>query len=136
MTADDLIDEGAVSAKAFEVGTPTRQQRVPDRVLEIAVSTFYGTVFMHHSLVVPRGGHPVMRAEPVVAFGEIGSGLGITIAEGGRQAVAAVQGRGTAHGPQCVLQTLRQGNKALTTQNDMGVLGARPWQVEVVEQMR
>ena len=34
-------------------------------------------------------GHPVVRAEPVVEFGEIGSSLGIKIAEGGRQSVGA-----------------------------------------------
>jgi hypothetical protein len=41
--------------------------------------------------------------------------------------------RGAAERPQRILQTLRQGHKALTTEHDVGMLPAREGQAEMIE---
>jgi len=46
-----------------------------------------------------------MGAQRVIAPGEVGGGVLVEIAEGGRQAVAAMLARGAAERPQRVLQT-------------------------------
>ncbi len=90
---------------------------------------------MGDALVVARRRHPVMRAQALIAVCQIDLGIGIEVAEGGRQAVAAVIERRSANGPQGVLQSLRQGDEAFAAKDDMGVLEARPDQPEVIEQM-
>ncbi len=57
----------------------------------------------------------------------------IEIAEGGRQAVAAMLQRGAAERPQRILQPLGQCHEALTAEHDMGMLPAREGQAEVIE---
>ncbi|MCY1301877.1 hypothetical protein D9M70_515110 [compost metagenome] len=76
-----------------------------------------------------------MRAQVLIAVCQIDLGIGIEVAEGGRQAVAAVIERRTADRPQGVLKSLGQGDKAFAAKDDMGVFEARPNQPEVIEQM-
>ena len=66
---------------------------------------------------------------------QIDLGISFKVAEGGRQAVAAVAGRRATSGPQGILEPFRQGDEAFATEDDMGVFEARPDQPEVIEQM-
>jgi hypothetical protein len=61
----------------------------------MAMSTLDRTVLMGHTLVIPRRGHPIVRAKGLVSCREICSSLGVEIAEDGREAVAAVVMRST-----------------------------------------
>jgi hypothetical protein len=71
--------------------------------------------------------------EGLVAPGLILPCIGVEVAEGGRETVAAMLPWGAAERPQCVLQTLRQCHKALTTEHDVSMLPAREGQTEVIE---
>src|SRR5947209_13878737 len=71
--------------------------------------------------------------EGLVAPGLILPCIGVEVAEGGRETVASMLPWGAAERPQCVLQTLRQCHKALTTEHDVSMLPAREGQTEVIE---
>jgi hypothetical protein len=101
----------------------------------MAVGTFDGAVLVRDALVVAGRRHAVMSAQFVIAAGEIGFCISIKIAEGGRQAVAAMIERRTTERPQGVLQTLGQSDEAFAAKDDMGVLEARPDEPEMIEQM-
>src|SRR5215471_2045418 len=77
--------------------------------------------------------HAVMRAQCVVAPRLILPGAVVEIAEGSRETVAAMLQRRSTERPQRILQTLRQGHEALTTEHDMSMLPAREGQAEVIE---
>ena len=77
-----------------------------------------------------------MGAERLVAERQILLGVGIEIAEGGRQAVAAMLLGNAAERPQRILQALGQRDEALTAEHNMGMLEARECQSEVIEPMR
>src|SRR5437660_12814084 len=74
-----------------------------------------------------------MGAQCLVAPRLILPCVGVEIAEGSRQAVAAMLQRGPAERPQRILQTLRQRHEALTAEHDMSMLPAREGQAEVIE---
>ena len=74
-----------------------------------------------------------MGAQRLVAPGQVLAGFAIEIAEGGREAVAAVLARRAAEGPQGVLQPLGEGDIALAAEHDMGMLEARIGEPEVIE---
>src|SRR5205823_2476244 len=63
-----------------------------------------------------------MRAQGLVPARLILPCVVVEIAEGSRQAVAAMRQRGPAERPQRILQTLRQCHEALTAEHDRGVL--------------
>lgn len=88
--ADDLIDEGAIRHKIVEVPAAAHQQSVADGALEMTVRAFDRAVLVRDALVVAGRHHAVMGAEFLVALREIGFRVGVEIAEGRRQAVAAV----------------------------------------------
>lgn len=90
---------------------------------------------MRDALVVAGRRHAVMSAQRLVAMRQIDFGVSIEVAEGGRQAVAAMIERRTTERPQRVLQTLGQSHEAFAAKDDMGVLEARPDQPEVIKQM-
>src|ERR1700757_136838 len=74
-----------------------------------------------------------MRAQCLVAPRLILPCVGVEIAEGRRETVAAMVQWGSAERPQCVLQTLRQCHKAFPTEHDMSMLPPREGQTEVIE---
>jgi len=76
---------------------------------------------MGNAAVFAAGRHAVMRAQGVIAAGEILPCLSVDVAKGRRQAAAAVLRRSPAHGPQRILQPLGQGHTALATQDHMAV---------------
>ncbi len=77
---------------------------------------------MRQAPIVAGRLHAVMRAQCLVAPRLILPCVGVEIAEGGRETVAAMLQRGSAERPQCVLQTLRQCHKALPTEHDVSML--------------
>ena len=94
-----------------------------------------GAVLVRDATVVAARRHAVMLAQGIVAARQILPRFGVEVAEGCRQAVAAVLCRCPAQGPECVLQSLGQCNVALAAQDHMGMLEARPDEAEVVEPM-
>ena len=74
-----------------------------------------------------------MGAQRLVAPGQILARVAVEIAEGGREAVAAMLLRRAAERPQRVLQTLGQCHEALAAEHDMGMLEAGEGQPEVIE---
>jgi len=123
--ADDLVDEAVVGLERVEIARAAQQQRVLDRPLQMAVRAFDRAVLVRQAPIVAGRLHAVMRAQRLVAPGLILPCVGIEIAEGSREAVAAMLQRGAAERPQRILQTLRQGHKALTTEHDMRMFPAR-----------
>ncbi len=99
----------------------------------MAVRAFDRTVLVRHAAIVAGRLHAVMRAQRLVAARLILPRVVVEIAEGGRQAVAAMLQRGAAERPQRILQPLGQCHKALPAEHDMGVLPAREGQAEVIE---
>lgn len=88
--ADSLIDEGTIGAQILEVQTTAHEQTIPDCILEMTMSTLDRAVLMRYALVVLRWGHAIVTAKGLVSRREICSRFGVEIAEGGREAVAAV----------------------------------------------
>ena len=92
-----------------------------------------GAVLVGHATVVARGLHQVVRAQRVVARGQVLARIGIEIAERRRQAVAAVLARRATQCPERVLQAFGQRHIALAAQDDVSVLKAGAGQPEVVQ---
>ena len=61
------------------------------------------------------------------------AGVGVEIAERGRQAVAAMLQRGAAQSPESILQPFGQGDIALAAKNEVGMLEPRIGEAEMVE---
>src|ERR1700737_869380 len=99
----------------------------------MAVRAFDRTVLVRYAAIVAGRLHAVMRAQRLVAARLILPGVVVEIAEGGRQAVAAMLQRRAAERPQRILQPLGQCHKALTAEHNMGMLPARKSQAEVIE---
>ena len=131
----DLVDEAAIGGQIIEVARGAQQERVANRRLEMAVRALDPAILMRDAAVVAGRRHAVMPAQRVVAGGEIRPGFGIKIAEGRRQAVAAVLRRRTAQRPQRVLQPFGKRDVTLAAQDHMGMFEARPHQPEVIEAM-
>jgi hypothetical protein len=94
LAPDDLVDEPAVGGKIVEVAVTPQQQRILDGPLEMAVRALDRAVLVGDAGVVAAGRHPVVSAERVVPAGHILLGVPVEVAEGRRQAVAAMlQGR-------------------------------------------
>jgi hypothetical protein len=89
-------------------------------------------VLVCHATIIARRRHAVMRAQRLVALGQIRRRVPIEIAERRREAVAAVFRLRATQNPQGVLQSLRQGDEALAAQYHVGLLPARERQAEVI----
>jgi hypothetical protein len=133
---DDFIDEAAVGIEIVEVTAAAQQQRVFERLLEMAMRTPDGPVLMRDAGVVAGWPHAVMAAERLVALRQILLRVGIEIAEGGRQAIAAMLLGNAAERPQRILQALGQRDEALAAQDNVSMLETRECQSEVIEPMR
>ncbi len=90
-------------------------------------------VLVRQAPIVAGRLHAVMRAQRFVAARLIMPRVIVKVAERSRQAVAAMLQRGPAERPQRILQTLRQGHEALTSEHDMSMFPAREGQAEVIE---
>src|SRR6516164_9551379 len=99
----------------------------------MAMRAFDRSVLMRQPPIVAGRLHAVMRAQCLIASRLILPRAVVEIAEGSREAVAAMLQRRAAERPQRILQTLRQGHEALTTEHDMSMLPAREGQAEVIE---
>ena len=88
---------------------------------------------MGDAAIVAARCHAVMRAERVVAPGQVGAGVGVEVAERRRQAVAAMFARCPAERPQGALQAFGQRHIALAAEDDMGMFEAAARQAEVVQ---
>src|SRR6266568_2791734 len=130
---DDLVDKTAIGLQVVEVARSAQQQRVLDRLFEMAVRAFDRPVLVRHAAIVAGRLHAVMRAQRLVAARLILPRVVVEIAEGGRQAVAAMLQGSAAERPQRILQALGQCHEALTAEHDMSMLPAREGQAEVVE---
>jgi hypothetical protein len=133
---DQLGQEAAVGVEVGEVARAAQEQRLVKRLLEVAMMAFDGAVLVRHAAVVPARRHAVVRAQRLVAPGQVGGGRRIEVAERGGERVGAVLARRAAQSPKRVLQPVRQGGEALAAQDDLGVLPARAGQGEMVEPMR
>ena len=74
-----------------------------------------------------------MGAERFVALRQILLRLGLEIAEGRGQAVAAMLLRNATKGPKGVLQPFRQRDEAFAAEHDMGVFEAGKGKTEAIE---
>src|SRR5438477_4758134 len=99
----------------------------------MAVRTFDRTVLVRYASIIAGRLHAVVRAKRLVTTRLVLPRVVVEIAEGGRQAVAAMLQRGAAERPQRVLQPLGQCHKAFAAEHNMGVLPAREGQAEVIE---
>src|ERR1700737_1977514 len=99
----------------------------------MAVRAFNRTVLVRYAAIVAGRLHAVMRAQRLVAPRLILPRVVVEIAEGGRQAVAAMLQGSAAERPQRILQALGQCHEALTAEHDMSMLPAREGQSEMVE---
>lgn len=99
----------------------------------MAVRSLDGPVLMGDAGVVAGRGHAVMGAQRVVATGEVGGGVRVEVAEGGREAVCAMLAGRTAQAPEGILHPLGERYEALAAQHHVGMLEARVGEPEVVE---
>ena len=131
--ADDGIDEGAPGGEVGKVMAAAQQQRLGERVLEVAVRRLDGAVLVGDAGVVAGRAHAVMGAERLVAAGLVLGGVAAEVAEGGGEAVGAVlPGRATER-PEGILQPLGEGGEALAAEHHADVLPAGEGEAEVVE---
>src|SRR3981189_459902 len=130
---DNLVDEAAIAIQGVEVARPAPQERILDRLLEMAVRAFDRAVLVRDAPIIAGRLHAVMRAQRLVAARLILPRVVVEIAESGRQAVAAMLQGSAAERPQRILQALGQCYEALTAEHDMSMLPAREGQSEVAE---
>ena len=96
--ADDLAGEATIGWQIVEIGRAAQQQRAGNGTLEMAVRPFDGAILMGNASIVAGRRHAIVGAQILVAPGQAGLGVAIEIAEGGREAVAAVfAGRPAKH---------------------------------------
>ena len=133
--SDDLIDEAAIGIQVDEVARAAQQERVLDRLLEMAVRAFDRPILVRHAAIVAGRLHAVMRAQRLIAARLILPCVVLEIAEGGGQAVAAMlQGR-LPERPHRVQQPLGKRHTALAAEHEMTVFPAREGQPEMVKPM-
>ncbi len=121
---DDLIDKATVGLERVKGARAAQQQRIHNRFLQMAMRALDCAVLMRQTRIVAARRHAVMGAQRLIASGEIRAGIAVEVAERGRQAVAAMLQRHGTERPQCVLQALGQGHKALAAEHDVRVLPA------------
>ena len=97
------------------------------------VARLDGAVLVGDASVVAGRRHLVMRAQRLIPLGLILQGVTLEIVKGCREAVAAMLERRTAQGPQRVLQSLRQRDKAFTAEHHLGMTPAAERQAKMVE---
>ena len=90
---------------------------------------------MGDAAIVAARCHAVMRAERVVAPGQVGAGVVVEVAEGGREAVGAVFARHAAEKTQGIVEAARQRRVTLAAKHDLGMLEAGTGEGEVIEAM-
>ena len=131
--ADDLVDEAPPCGEIVEVARGAQHEGVGERSLEMAVGTLDRAVLVADAGIVAGRRHAVMGAERLVARRQILLGVGVEIAEGRREAVAAMLLGNAAQRPQGVLQPFRQRDETFAAEHDMGVFEAGERQTEVIE---
>src|SRR5262245_53294597 len=82
---DDLVDKAAIGLQVAEVARSAQQQRVLDRLFEMAVRALDRTVLVRHASIVAGWLHAVMRAQRLVATRLILPRVVIEIAKGGQK---------------------------------------------------
>jgi hypothetical protein len=132
---DNLVDEAAISVQRVEIARAAQQQRIRDRLLQVAVRALDRAVLVRQAGIVAGRLHAVMGARRLVPLGRIPSGVAVEIAEGGRQAIAAMLQRRTSERPQRILQTLSQDHETLAARHDMAVLPTGEGQPKMIEPM-
>ena len=90
----------------------------------MTMRAFDRSILVRQATIVAGWLHAIMGAQCLVAARLILPCVGVEIAEGSRQAVAAMLQRGPAERPQRILQPLRKCHEALTAEHDMSVLPA------------
>src|SRR5260370_33107694 len=111
---DDLVDEATISIQGVEIARTAQQQRVLDRLLEMAVRAFDRTVLVRYAPIVAGRLHVVMGAQHLVAARLIPPRVAAEVAAGGRYAVAAILRGSAAERPPRTLHTLAPRPRALT----------------------
>src|SRR5205823_12609459 len=99
------------------------------------MGTLDRTILVRDTRIVARGRHAVMRAQLLVAAGEVRLSVTIEIAERRRQAIAAVLVRHAAERPQRILQAFGERHKTLAAEHHVGMLEARERQPKMIEPM-
>ncbi len=99
----------------------------------MAMRTLDRAVLVSDAAILVCRRHVVMGAERLAALCQILLRVGLEIAEGGGQAIAAMLLGRAAQRPERVLQPFRQRDEAFAAKNDMGVLEARKGEPEVIE---
>jgi hypothetical protein len=94
--ADELIDEMAIGGEIVECRRAAQQQCILQGAAEMAVGALDRAVLVGDAAIIAARRHAVMRAQCLVAPGQIGSGIGIEVAERGGEAVAAMLARAAA----------------------------------------
>jgi len=94
---------------------------------------FHRAILVTGSAVVAGRAHPVVGAQPVVAFGQILLLVGAQVLVGRQQTVGAMFPRGPAEAPQRFLQPLGQRRVGLPAEHHLHVAPAAEGQAEVVQ---
>src|SRR5216684_5098872 len=131
-SADDLVDEAAISVQLIEVSAATQQQCILQRFLEMAMRTLNRTILVRNTEIVAGGCHIVVTHQRLIAQRQILLSVAVQVAECRRETIAAMLARRSPQHPQRILQTLGQRDKALAAEHDVGMLEAREGEPEVV----
>src|SRR3979411_2350892 len=131
-SANNLVDEAAISVQVVEVPTATQQQCVLRRLLEMSMRTLDGAILVRNTAVVPGRCHIVVTHQRLIAQRQIFLSVAVQVAECRRETIAAMLARRSSKYPQRILQPLGQRDKALATKHDVGMLEAREGEPEVV----
>ncbi len=135
--AHDLVDEPPIgreihrSRRCHGAGAPAQSA-----VLRCPCDASIAPFSCATPRVVAGRLHAVMRAQRLVACGQVGGRVALEVAERRREAVAAMLGGRSAERPEGVLQPDSDGDVALAAEHDMSVLPAGEGQAEVVEPVR
>ncbi len=121
LPAENLVDEAPIGIEGVEVFGAAHQQGVLQRPFEMAMRALDGAILMGNAGVVARRRHPIVTHEAPLALRQVLLGFGVQIAEGRRQAVAAVLLRHTTKRPKRILQALGERNETLPSEHDTGV---------------
>ena len=106
---------------------PARDRRIRgevERGLEMAIVGLDRPVLVRLAGIAAAGEQTVMRAEVLVAPGDVLRRLGVEVAVGRGEAVGTMLARHAAEGPEGILEVLGQRREALAAKHDGGVLPA------------
>src|SRR5450631_3829167 len=110
-SANDLVDEAAISGEVIEVAAAAQQQCVLQRLLEMPMRTLNRAILVRDTQIVAGRHHLVMEHQRLIAQRQIFLRVAVQIAECRRETIAAMLARRAPERPQRILQTSASATK-------------------------